>query len=195
MKEDFDYFLIKKTGEFFIPYITLANDGTSDSLFMRKKVENPPTIRFYLNKPVPKTLGPVDFMTCPYLIFSDKIASVLNPLNLYKIQLIPGVLIEEKTNEPYQGAETNYWGLQLYNRIKAVDLEQSIVDIDVGINKLEKLVLDKKILQEIPIEERLVFKLKEDSSFEFFHKSIVEKVKEVNPSNMEFVHVDDITGL
>lgn len=192
MAEEFEYYCMFKTGEEFIPLILLGDDGTNDSLYATEKVKDPPTINFYLQKPVPPKLPPVDLMTCPDLIFSDKLATLLNSLNISGIQLIPGQFIAN--GKPYTETETKYWGLLVYHEIECVDTELSDVEIDCGIDDVKKLVLNKKILREIPLENRLIFKLEEDCTYQMFHKSIVDKIIEVNPRNIRFVKVEEITN-
>ena len=192
MAEEFDYYRIYKKGEDFIPLISIGKDGTSDSFYAKEKVENPPVINFYLQKPVPPKIPPVDLMTCPHLIFSNKLATLLNSLTISGIQLIPG---QFRANEkPYLGMETEYYGLSVYHKIKCLNRELCDATIGTGIRNVKKLVLDKNILKEIPLEERLIFKLKEDGTYKMFHKSIVDKIMEVNPRNVRFVHIEDITN-
>jgi len=192
MKEEFEYYRIYKKGEDFIPLISIGKDGTSDSFYTRKKVEDPPIINFYLQKPVPPKLPPVDLMTCPHLIFSNKLTTLLNSLNISGIQLIPG---QFRANEkPYSGMETEYYGLIVYHRIKCINRELSDATFATGMRNVKKLVLDKKVLGEIPLEDRLIFTLKEDSTYKMFHKSIVDKIMEANPRNVRFVYIEDITS-
>lgn len=192
MKEEFEYYCIFETNEDFIPLISIGEDGTSDSFYTREKIEDPPIINFYLQKPVPPKLPPVDLMTCPHLIFSDKLATLFNSLNISGIQLIPG---QFRANEkPYSGMETEYYGLIVYHRIKCINRELSDATFATGMRNVKKLVLDKNILKEIPLEDRLIFTLKEDSTYQLFHKSIVDKIMESNPRNVRFVHIEDITS-
>lgn len=194
MAEDFEYYRIYKTDDLFVPIVSMANVETSRCFYSKKIVDNPPTLQFFLCKPVPKKLGPVDLMTCPRLIFSDKIADVLRPLDIDDVQLIPSELVDEKTGDSYTGAELNYWGLHICKFIECVDTELSNLRVTSGgIRDMRKLVLNKKILKEIPLEERLIFTLKEDYGYTFFHKSIVDKIMSVKPTNIRFVNIENVT--
>lgn len=55
---------------------------------------------------------------------------------------------------------------------------------------LPRLVLDEKVLQEIPLERRQVFRLKESTSTHVFHQSVVEKVAALQPEGLRFIRVD-----
>jgi hypothetical protein len=56
---------------------------------------------------------------------------------------------------------------------------------------LKKIVLDKEVLSGIPLEERLVYRSKEDSQFKLYHESVVEIIKSVNPTGMRFLNIED----
>ena len=58
-------------------------------------------------------------------------------------------------------------------------------------NPIEKLVLNKQFLSEIPLEKRLIFKLKENSTFEIFHKLVVDKIMSANPVGVQFTKVSE----
>ncbi|MFV0352950.1 MAG: hypothetical protein ACK5JF_11690, partial [Oscillospiraceae bacterium] len=80
-----------------------------------------------------------------------------------------------------------YYILHMYNKIKCMDWENSIWRKN-RFNKekasIDELVLDNAKLDEVPLEERLVFKVWEDSSYFLFHQSIVEKMLEIVPTGL-----------
>ena len=191
MKDEFEYYCIYKAGVS-IPLIKLFDDGTSDSLDEPDEVKNPPVVNLYLQAPVPRKLPYADLLTCPALIFSEKLSTLISSFKISGIQLIPAQLL--KAAEPYTGTNVKYSVLHAYSCIKCINEEESDADISMGIMDVKKLVLDKKALEEIPLEERLLFTLEEDSTYQMFHKSIVDKILEVDPVNVRFVRLEDITN-
>jgi hypothetical protein len=74
---------------------------------------------------------------------------------------------EEKTEYDYIGELTGEWG------------------------DIEKIVLDKGKLAEVPLEDRLVFVSKENPAFIFYHKSVVDIIMSANPEGIVFTPVEE----
>ena len=55
---------------------------------------------------------------------------------------------------------------------------------------IDALVLDERVLQDIPLERRLVFVLAESTSTYVFHHSVVEHVLAPKPEGLRFIRVD-----
>jgi hypothetical protein len=53
------------------------------------------------------------------------------------------------------------------------------------------MVLDTTTLSKIPLKDRLCFRLGELFTHQLFHKSIVEKITETNPTGIRFIKVED----
>ncbi len=69
--------------------------------------------------------------------------------------------------------------LHVYNQIRCVDLEKSVWKPALtpgNILTYKKLVFNDEILDEIPLNDRLVFALAEASRTIVFHKSVVDKI-------------------
>ena len=64
-------------------------------------------------------------------------------------------------------------------------------DDDDNISSIEQLFLSQKVLAKIPLEDRLVFTLKEHISFRIYHKSIVEAIMSVNPEGVTFYPIEE----
>ncbi len=189
MKEtysDFDYYAAYKLRERNVPRLTLSGAG-SRLLAQNESLENVEPIEYFMCDPIPPKINLVDFMTSPKAVISDKIADVLRPMNISGIQLLNCVLLGEKEE---QDIREGYWGLHIYHRIECVNRELSICRINHGIISAEKIVLDKSVLEKIPLQDRLIFRLQEDPLYQLFHKSIVDKIMAVNPSNLGFVDLD-----
>ena len=75
-----------------------------------------------------------------------------------------------------------------------MDREKSTFDWDDDLslaNPIEKLVLNEELLNSIPLEERLIFRLEENKVFEIYHKSIVDTIMATNPEGIMFTSVAD----
>jgi hypothetical protein len=62
---------------------------------------------------------------------------------------------------------------------------------DYGDYNIESFQLDEKVLKKIPLEERLVFKLKEDGTIELYHRSVVDAIMATKPEGVMFTKVED----
>lgn len=51
-------------------------------------------------------------------------------------------------------------------------------------SEVKKLILDNNVLDKVPLEERLVFALWENSLNVLFHQSVVEKILEIGPTGL-----------
>lgn len=167
-------------------YPLLRSTTNSDYEFEDNFIENAKVIEYTLGKPISKKPVMVDYHKTPYSVISDKIANEIR--GVYGIQLIPAI-ITGKDNELYE----NYFYLHIHNHLPVLDRERSVytwIERRQRANPIEKFFLDMKLLEEIPLEERLIFKLKENSTFEIFHESIVEKILSTDPVGVKFMPVE-----
>ncbi|UTM56014.1 hypothetical protein L4174_009115 [Photobacterium sp. CCB-ST2H9] len=81
--------------------------------------------------------------------------------------------------------------MHIWNNFEAIHQQRSKITGIYVDNRftLLKLSLDEKVLDQVPLENRLVFRLKEDPTF-LFHESIVEALKAANLSGLGFRRVD-----
>ncbi|MFP2926116.1 imm11 family protein [Pyxidicoccus sp. 3LG] len=143
-------------------------------------------IKLRLGKPIPKNPIMVDHHELPDPVFSPRIKEALEPLDVYGVQFIQAD-VKVKPEDV-----RCYWLLHVYSWIACVDRARSVLSFyDNGyILGVRKLVLDEKVLQEIPLERRLVFCLKEKPSTHVFHQSMVEKILALQPEGLRFIRVD-----
>lgn len=191
MSDEFEYYRMYKAGVA-VPLIRILKDGTSESLYETVKVEDPPVVNLHMRRPVPKKLPYSDLLTCPKLVFSEKLSTLISSFNISGIQLIPAELM--KLGKVYNGTDVRYFVLHAYRKIMCLDKEASDAEFRMGILDVKKLVLDKKALKDIPLEDRLLFTLEEDVTYQMFHKSLVDKILEIDPINVRFVRLEDITS-
>jgi len=124
-------------------------------------------------------------MTKP--VVHSRIKEILESHNLCKLNLV-----KTKIRLPNNDMNEEYFLIHTYNFIACVDKESSVYDaLPSGRLCIEELALDEKKLSKIPEEERLIFRLDESTSIYLFHESIVNKIKNINPTGIKFYRVDD----
>ncbi len=150
-------------------------------------VEQPLQLR--LGLPVPHSPVMVDHHSLPQPVFSARIAQALEPMELYGVQLLPAA-VKVKSDDVRR-----YWVLHVYNEIACVDRQRSMLSIDEEdgmVLGIEALVLEERVLEDIPLERRLLFVLAESTSTYVFHRSVVERVLALAPpvEGLRFIRVD-----
>lgn len=189
-QSQFEYYLIGSDKTSSIPL--LMPDDNQDTMMLHgrepiKVLRKPMELCF--RPPVPAKPRMVDFHELPSSVFSRKIYDVLQPMNIYGLQLLPAI-VRGKKDERYEG----YWVAYVYNRITCLDMEHSKYEtskIDGKIKNILQFFLDKEKLAEIPLEKRLVFLLAEGMSRRIYHKSIVDAVMSVNPVGIKFYPIQE----
>lgn len=184
-----EYYIIERANNSLFPLL-IEDDGCPFYIKQKDRIENPERMFFCLGAPIPRKPEMVDYHPVPYTVVSRKIYNILQSMNINGTQLIPAT-ITGKENELYE----DYFYLHIYNIYEILDKELSVFSKWNKILKeamgLSKIVFDKKELDDIPLEKRLIFKLKEKKTIEFYHQSIVDKVMESNPRGIRFINVDD----
>lgn len=123
-----------------------------------------------------------DYLTLPNPVVSKKIYDVLSPLNIKTIRLLDSIVYVN--GEVY---ENKYWVIHIHKDIECIDKDLSICEFEINsLENIEKLVLDRKVLGAIPLEDRLIFCLEEASTYYLFHKSVVDIIMGINPEGMGF---------
>ncbi|GHV35523.1 hypothetical protein FACS1894178_5270 [Bacteroidia bacterium] len=188
MENEFEYYFIGRANNPQHPLLIADNDCPP---YLRKEeyIENPETMAFCFGKPIPRKPKMADYHSQPKSVISKKIFDVLDNMNVKGIQLIPAV-IRGKKGETYE----NYWYIHIINSYPALDREKSIYTWDDFIevaSPLKKVVLNEDFLKTIPLEERLIFYLKENGVKQFFHKSVVDAIMATNPEGVAFYNVKE----
>lgn len=190
MNDEFEYYLIDSDDTPSVPLL-MPDKNQSTMMLLRRypiePLEKPMELCF--NPPVPAKPRMVDFHELPSPVFSRKIYDVLQPMNIYGLQLLPAT-IRGKKEERYN----DYWVAYVYNRIACLDMEHSQYDIDEDdgeIDNIMRFFIDIKKLAEIPLKKRLVFLLEEDMPKRIYHKSIVDAIMSVNPVGIRFYPIQE----
>ena len=192
---EFDYYVIDRKGDKAYPLVgphedsehTLLYIGDNFSEFREKSIPNPKPVEFVFCDPIPRKPVIGDYFSDPESIISKKIADEMKPMNIKGIQLIPATVESNKGNV----YEDFFW-IYIHHYIEAMDKDKTNFELSkYGLYRFDSFTLDEKILTEIPLEERLIFKLKEKSSIKLYHCSVVDIIMSTNPEGVMFTKVED----
>jgi hypothetical protein len=179
-----DYFVITRAGSNRHPLLDWDEDG--GRFYRSESVAVAEPIKLRLGAPVPPAPEMVDYHSLPKPVVSSRVRDVLEPLHLRGVQLIPAD-VRVKV-----GDIRRYWLVHAYRRIACVDRQQSLLDVDEDdgdVLGIQKLVLDEKALEQLPEEERLIFRLDESPSLHLFHQTVVSAVLALQPEGLQFIPV------
>ena len=115
-----------------------------------------------------------DYHPLPAHVVSKRIKEAMETFPLKGVQFIPAIIYDDN-DKPHH----DYFIIHVYNQIRCVDLEKSVWKPALtpgNILTYKKLVFNDEILDEIPLNDRLVFALAEASRTIVFHKSVVDKI-------------------
>jgi hypothetical protein len=172
-----EYFVLERAANNEHPLLGWAQ--RSGVFYKGKAVNVTEPLKLRLGAPVPPKPVMVDHHSLPKPVVSTRVKEVLESLELHQVQLVPAdVKVSEEDVR-------RYWLVHVFNRIPALDREQSVVEWvseeDGLIFAIEKLVLKKKVLEELPLSQRQVFVLEEHSSMYLVHQSVVDRVMALQP--------------
>ena len=182
---EFKYYILKRKDDQAYPLLRIADEDYNEE---RK------TIKVYLelNSPNRKPVL-ADFLYAPKDIVSKRIAAAMQELNMEGVQFIPTELALPKREiiEDYICVIVNN------NTYQALDKEKAIFtkDKDFDIWSVRKIVLDHKILGDIPLNKRLGFRLKEAPGYYLYHQSVIDVISALNPTGVYFQNIEEYKGL
>lgn len=190
--DNFEYYILDRDGSKPYPLLICKPECPSTNYYMYQnlgkkieKIDEP--ARFEYGPPI--LISPVigDYFSQPKSIVSKKIKNILDSLDIESIQLIPA---EIETNKG--DIIEDFYYVHIFKWIKAVDRNRSeFRERRTGGLSLEYFKLDEDFLKTIDLKNRLVFLLEEDKSLKVYHKTIVDKIMEVNPTGLRFIKIED----
>ncbi|GHU05793.1 hypothetical protein FACS1894158_09850 [Betaproteobacteria bacterium] len=185
---EFKYYLLKRKGDQSYPMLRIADrDYDEDGKCLKVYLE--------INTPRPKKPVLADFLYAPKTIVSKRIAEVMQSLNMEGVQFIPtqlslpkGEIIEDYVcvlvdNNTYVAMDKEK---SVYTKYEDEDDDEEDVDYTV-----EKVVLDRAVLSQIPLNKRLGFRLREAPGYYLFHHSVIEAISALNPTGVFYVDVEE----
>ena len=186
---ELDYYLIDNDNNPNYPVLDYKDVDDGDIFYERGSVSGILELEMTLWKPAPRKPEIVDFHSVTsVLAFGSKLYAVLEPLKLHNIQFIPAS-IEVKKEVRVNG----YWLMHNFNRLECMDLDKSDCDVDEDdgdVVWIRKIVLSPEKLSKVPLEKRLFFRMKEDFPTHLVHKSVVDKIMDINPKGVKFTPVE-----
>lgn len=145
---------------------------------------NPTLINLEFNGTIPSQPVMSDFLSGPEIFITDKIANVIKSFKPKGIKII-----DTELTTPQGKLIKDYFCLLSDNIIEALDKDKSDYEKPRMTYFIKKLILDRKILSEIPLEQRLVFLLRESLHI-VFHETLAKAIMAVNPTGMEFINIE-----
>lgn len=121
--------------------------------------------------------------------FSKKFIDIVQSFSPKGNQFIPATIYDPKNKKDYP----DYFYIHTYAHIVCLDREKSEIDIfdDGDVLSVDGVSFDTAIMESIPLEERLIFRLGEWNVLRFIHKSIVDKLIAEGITGIRFVSAAD----
>ncbi|MCG2839305.1 hypothetical protein L6J37_20955 [Photobacterium sp. WH77] len=190
MKYDSQYYMLNESGRA-TDYMLDQIDGSDEGLGrlmaihpIHRRVLGPG--RVGISEGNRAKFQPCDYHETAEQLVSEKFRQVLVPFNLPGIDFYQTDIInDDKT-------WSDYYFMHIWNHHKAIDKKRSEIKGTYVRNRftLLKLSLDEKVLDQVPLEKRLVFTLEEKPVF-LFHESVVAALRAADLSGLGFRRVDD----
>jgi len=146
------------------------------------------TLKILSDDPIPNNPEYVDYHTWGGVpVISPKFVGALKELDIYGLQSVKGT-----GGDVIKELNLNYYLLHIYNFIISMDMKKSVYDFNErrqSVTGVEKFTLDSEKLSQIPLEKRLVFRMKEYGVYNMFHQSVVEHLNKFDLKGMRFIPV------
>ncbi|MEI8595781.1 imm11 family protein [Photobacterium sp. Hal280] len=190
MKYDSQYYMLKESGratDYMLDKIEGSDEGLGHlmSLWSLKRHVIGPG-RVGISEGNLAKFQPCDYHETAEQLVSEKFRKVLDPFHL------PGVDFYQTNIVNGDKIWSEHYYMHIWNHHQAIDKKRSeISGTYVGDRfTLLKLSLDEEVLDQVPLEQRLVFRLREDPTF-LFHESVVAALSAADLSGLGFRRVDD----
>ena len=174
-----EYFFLQEKGNNY-PLISYVDWPDGDIAFLEAPYKENKIIPFKFRDPLPSKPEIADLHACSYkMIVSQRIKMQLEEMNLKEVQFIPATIYNQ-AGEIVEG----YYIIHIYHFIQAMDKEKSDWEEDSNPEQaysIDELVLDNEKLDKIPLEDRLVFALKEHPLTTVYHRSVIDRILALQP--------------
>ena len=171
-----EYFVLLRTRSQQHPL--LAWDQSASSFRKGRPVQGVEPVKLKLGEPVPPQPVMVDHHSLPEPVVSPRLKEALASLQLHGVQWVPAD-VHVRENDVRR-----YWLMHMWRELRCMDRKRSVFKAapsGLFLSSLDRLVLDEALLRAIPLRERLVFLLEEDT-IHLFHHSVVERVLSLQPA-------------
>lgn len=180
-----EYFFLDFIPDRGYPMLDLGDDFKDYVMdFLRAEpIKYTEPIQLKFGHPVPRKpkMGDYHNFSNASPVFSEKLKRVIEDMQVKDIQFVP-VLIQDKNGNLIQG----YHAIKVCNTIFCADLDKSEYSLltNEKICNFDKLVIDNKKLDSVPLEERLIFAVGECRLYVVYHISVIEKMLDTVPEGM-----------
>jgi len=181
-----EYFYLESTGDRY-PILDYDDgyDGDDTEIFDETPLDTTEIRIISFQDPIPRKplLADFHFLSKNAPVISERLKEVLESLKLKDVQFLPAIVRDNKDND-HEG----FFIIHIYNMIRCMDKDKSEwrpspwnSENAIGI---EKLVLENEVLDKIALENRLVFGLSELNTHALYHRSVIEKILEIEPTGL-----------
>ncbi|NTX09042.1 imm11 family protein [Myxococcus sp. CA040A] len=181
-----EYFVLKRARSQEHPLLAWAQSAAA----FRKggKVAEDVPVQLRIGEPEPSKPLMVDHHSLPAPVVSPRLKTVLESAKLEGVQFVPA-------DVHVRDSVLRYWLVHMWRRIACMDPERSVYERSpsgAALMGLDRLVLDESVLGDIPLEERLAFRL-DEAVVHLFHRSVVEQVLSMSPppEGLRFIPVEE----
>ncbi|MWP49537.1 MULTISPECIES: DUF1629 domain-containing protein [unclassified Gilliamella] len=171
-----NYYFIRRKSDQTYPLLCITE---------RDDPKNPTLINLEFNGTIPRNPVMADFLSGPGVFITDKIVEVIKTFTPKGVRFI-----DTELTTPKGDLIEDYFCMLVDNDIAILDKQKSEFTYKYLIYNISKLVLDRKILSEIPLEERLIFIPEESPEKKLFHETVAKAIMDVNPTGMEFINIE-----
>lgn len=190
MKYDDEYYLLTETGaagSYMLGQVDESDDGLLRLLRMssiKHLVEGPGKVK--VNQGNKRKFAPCDFHKTPRFLVSEKFKTVIETFQPQGVDFYQTDISNEGQvwSEHYFTHIWNNYRVMHHGRSK---IDGTYVDDDFI---LESFSLDEELLDKIPLQERLIFRLSESPQF-LFHETVVAALSEADLTGLGFIKVKD----
>ena len=178
--KDFEYYFMESKEDQAYPMIDLMD-------------ENGEIIEAQFGDPLPRRPILADYLTGAKDFVTKKIADVMLAMNMEGVRIVPIELSDQKG-----GYIEDYYCIYVDdNTYEALDKEKSDYEYDEECDMyyINEYVLDREVLKKIPLNKRLGWRLLEDPGIYLYHKSVIDEIKKLNPTGVEFINIEEYEGI
>ncbi|MGN0920994.1 MAG: imm11 family protein [Cellvibrio sp.] len=183
-----EYYVVERENNDHYPLFSW--DQKSGDFGLGKPVHHEGILEFRLGEPIPKKIEWADFHRAPQPVVSLALATALEKLDIYGIQLIPAKVRNPK--DPFS-EPLDYIFMHVWNRIACLDKTESAIeyldedDPESMIFSIDKFVMNESVLEKIELPKRLMFELAEKTSILIVHQSVKDAIESINAKGIRFV--------
>lgn len=179
-----EYYVVERENNDNYPLFSLDQKSVGTGQGVPIQYSEP--LQFRLRNPISSKFKWVDYHIAPEPVISTDLASLLEKMVIYGIQLIPANVSNSKGR---RSESRDYFFVHVWNRISCLDTTKSdLIRMKSGmIFSIEKFVIDEIALQKIELKRRLIFELAEKTSILLMHQSIKDAIESIKPKGIRFI--------